>query len=273
MSVEISKVEDKKALINIGDMPLTASEIYFYVKDELVTRASPLKQKSLDLHNDMEALKPDWEQWGIEEVELASVLHDDIFEHIKIVSYQTKPTELDSISNKAYQLHKGIVAAIKDILGDIPADKDILARKIRAWRSRAEELIREEERRLAEDIVKQEEERKLQNAIALEEEATRLKAMGHEGLAEEVKQEAESVLTEQPTSMPQPIIERNIPKGGPSKRKYTKIQITNLMVLIKAVASGIVPIQALKADESFIRNQAERLKSSFSFPGVIWWEE
>ncbi len=267
------EVIPSKALINIGDMPLTASEIYSYVKDSLVTRATPLKQKSLDLHKDVESMLANWEEWGIEEVELASLLHDEIFEHIKVVSYKTKPTELDSISDKADKLHKGIVAAIKDVLGDIPADKDTLAKKIRAWRSREEEQAKEEERRLTELAAKQEEERRLQDALSLEEEATRLKAMGHEGLAEEVKQEAETVLTEQTSHIPPPIVQRNIPKGGPSKRKYTKIEVTNLTLLIKAVASGTVPIQALKADESFIRNQAERLKSSFNYPGVRWWED
>lgn len=267
-------VETKQELINLGDMPQTASEIYHYVKDALVIRATPLKAKSLELHQQfMEGLPKKWEDWGNEDISFASSLYETIHEHIKIVSYKTKPTELDTISDKADKLHKGIVAAIKDVLIDIPNDKEILAKKIRAWRTREEERAREEERKLAELARQQEEERRLQEAIELEKEAERFKASGHEGLAETVKQEAETVLTEQTTHIPIPIVERNIPKGGPSKRMYTKIEVTNLMVLVRAVCSGIVPIQAIKADESFIRNQADRLKTTFDYPGVKWWEE
>ena len=268
------QTQETQSLINVGEISLSAKEIYDYVKDALVVRATPLKEKSLDLHRQVaESLPVKWEEWDMADVSLAGMLHDTIFEHIKEVSYKSKPTELDTISDKAHKLHKGIIAAITDVLGDIPGDKESLAKKIRAWRDREDLRAKEEECRLQAIADKQAEDKRLAEALALEEEAARLKAMGHEELAAEVKQEAEAVIEEKAFAPPV-TVERNIPKSGPSKRKYPHIKVTSKMMIVKAVIAGVIPEEAITINESFLLNQYRVARTIFQkYPGVEGWED
>jgi hypothetical protein len=268
------EVASKQALVVIGDMPLSAKEIYDYVRDALVAKATPLKEVSLDLHRQViEALPAKWEEWDITDVSLAGTLHDSIFEHIKEVSYKSKPTELDTISDKAHKLHKGIIAAITDVLGEIPTDKDSLAKKIRAWRDRQDAADKAEAARLQAIADKQAEDKRLAEALALEEEAARLKAMGHEELAAEVKKEAEAVIEEK-AFVPPVTVQSNVPKSGPSKRRYPHIKVTSAMAIIKAVAAGTMPQEAVTINESFLLNQYKNARTIFQkYPGCEGWED
>ena len=274
-----TEVANTKALIQIGNMPISAREIYDYARDFLLVRAIPLKQESLALHERVATIPVKWDTWTIEDVEAAGKLHDEIFEHIKKVSYKSKPTELDDITEKAHNLHKGFIGAIKSILlideigKGLPGDKDQFAKDIRAWRDREDARAKVEERRLQAIADKQAEDRRLAEALALEEEAARLKAMGHEELAEEVKQEAEAVIEEK-TFVPPVMVERNVPKSGPSRRKYPHIKVTNAMAIIKAVAAGTMPQEAVTINESFLLNQYKNARTIFQkYPGCEGWED
>ena len=273
------EIARKQALVVIGDMPLSAKEIYDYARESLLAKAVPLKQESLVLHAKFATIPVKWESWTVEDVEAAGKLHDEIFDHIKKVSYKSKPTELDDITEKAHNLHKGFLGAIKSVLlidemgKGLPGDKDQFAKDIRAWRDREDARAREEERRLQAIADKIAEDKRLAEALALEEEAARLKAMGHDSLAEEVKQEAEAVI-EKPGFVPPVTVQSNVPKSGPSRRKYSHIKVTSAMAIIKAVASGTMPQEAVTINESFLLNQYKNARTIFQkYPGVEGWED
>ena len=273
------EIARKQTLVVIGDMPLSAKEIYDYARESLLAKAVPLKQESLVLHAKVSTIPVKWESWTVEDVEAAGKLHDEIFDHIKKVSYKTKPTELDDITEKAHNLHKGFLGAIKSILlidemgKGLPGDKDQFAKDIRAWRDRETEREKAKAAELQAIADKIAEDKRLAEALALEEEAARLKALGHEELAKEVKQEAEAVIDEK-AFVPPVTVQSNIPKSGPSKRKYPHIKVTSKMMIVKAVIAGVIPEEAITINESFLLNQYRVARTIFQkYPGVEGWED
>ena len=55
--------------------------------------------------------------------------------------------------------------------------------------------------------------------------------------------------------------------------KRTKIKITDIMELIKAVAAGDAPVEALIPNEKFILEKARGLKENLEYPGIDVYEE
>lgn len=133
--------------------------------------------------------------------------------------------------------------------------------------SREQERIRLETeakaRREAEEAARKDKER-------LEKEAE--EAAG-EGRAEEFEQKAaaaEEVTVEDhmPVAQPTP----STPKGTTVKDKW-KAEVIDLRALVKAVHEGIVPINAIKADEVYLGQRARSDKGSLKIPGVRVYNE
>lgn len=250
----VPEVEKKevKAIVNIGDMPMTALEVYNYVKDSLVIKANDLKEKSVALHEKLLSSLPEkWQEWTTEHGATAIAIDKEITEHIAIVSGKPKtPSELSAIADKADKLHKGVKAAITDILSDSPNDHESLKSKIKQWSAEEERKRQEEENRLRLEALKQEEERRLAEAAQLE--------------AEGLKEEAEAVLdTPAPISMP--TVERTTPKADMRLyRKTWKFRITNEMA---------IPREYLKPDEIKIGGVVRALKGKCNIPGIQVYEE
>lgn len=69
---------------------------------------------------------------------------------------------------------------------------------------------------------------------------------------------------------PAPVfIPKTTPGGyGQFTRKVWNAEVVDMLVLVKAVAAGQVPIQALQADKVFLNSQARSLKGAMAYPGV-----
>ena len=246
------------SLIDIGSLPQSAQEIYEYVRDALVQRAEPLKKLSMSICDDIATLPDKWEEWTLEDCELASKLYDENAKHAKLVE-----AEFKEITQKAFKLHRGITGAATDVLVTLPADYKRLMTNIRLWRNREEERARKEAERLAEEARKAEEEKRLAEALRLEEEAAKL-ALANPQAAEEKKAEAEAVINENPAFVPPPVVPSAIPKGGPKRQKYMKFQVTDFAKL---------PDKYKIANDKMIQGVANAMKLKADIPGVEFWEE
>lgn len=66
-----------------------------------------------------------------------------------------------------------------------------------------------------------------------------------------------------------PIIAPDIPKAaGTSKREIWSAEVTDLMVLVKAVAEGAAPISVLDANMKVLNGLAKSLRAELNIPGV-----
>lgn len=132
--------------------------------------------------------------------------------------------------------------------------EDYIKPLIRAYDDEQERIRKAEEDRLRKIQEQQEEDARLAAAIQAEDEGA--------------PEEAEQIL-EAPVYIPPVVLPKATPQvQGISCRVTWKHQVTDLMSLVKAVAAGQVPIQALKADDVFLGQMVRSLKSSMNYPGV-----
>lgn len=100
------------------------------------------------------------------------------------------------------------------------------------------------------------------DALALETEAAELKTS-----AAEVRQEAATVqapvLSARPSVTP--------PKGTSIKANWSH-EVTDLMALAKAVVAGAVSIQAIAANDTYLRQRAKADKDTVRIPGVRFYD-
>ncbi len=130
---------------------------------------------------------------------------------------------------------------------------------IRAYDDEQERIRREEERRLQEEARKREEEERLAAALQAEQ----------DGAPEEA-----TAILEEPVIVAPIVIPKATPQvAGISYRENWKYQVVDLKALVSAVAAGRVPINAIKADDVFLGQQARSLKSSMNYPGVKVYSE
>ncbi len=157
-------------------------------------------------------------------------------------------------------------AAKKEVLdqektADAPLKEaeDYIKPLIRAYDDEQERIRREEERRLQEEARKREEEERLAAALAAEEEGDK---------------EAAQAIIEEEVYVPPVVIPKATPQvQGVSFRENWKHQVIDLMALVKAVAAGQVPINALNANDVFLGQQARSLKGAMKYPGVKVYSE
>lgn len=154
----------------------------------------------------------------------------------------------------ASKLHKSLVAKEKSMLEPVEAEKAAKVASMRKWADEQERLRREEQARAEEEARRAAEEAALAQAVALE-------ANGHKAAAEAV--------IAAPVVAPPVYVPKTTPAGfGQFTRKTWKAEVMDMMELVKAVASGQVPIQAIQADMVFLGAQARALKGALSYPGV-----
>jgi hypothetical protein len=151
-------------------------------------------------------------------------------------------------------IKKPVLEAEKQDIGAITVAKDTLAQKVLVWNREQERIHAEAVRKAQEEARKAAEEQKLADAIAAEQAGE--------------KEEAEQILNEPTMAMPV-IVQKVAAKvqGEVTKTTYTA-EVTNLMELVKAVARGVVPIQALCADVPFLNSQARSFSTGLNYPGV-----
>jgi len=172
---------------------------------------------------------------------------------------------LQAATREAETFYKGFksqVDAIKaPILTDEHSDVDAYeAEKKRlgslqtVWNKKVREEQEIAERKAREEALQKAREEALLRAIEVE--------------AIEGTSAAEQVLEEPIMALPSiPLSKVTKPTGSVSKFTYS-VKVTNPMALIKAVAEGRAPMQALEINQSWLNGQARAYKDAYSMPGT-----
>ncbi len=154
----------------------------------------------------------------------------------------------------ALKLHRSLVAKRDAMLIPVGEQKNSLRLGMKTFEDEQERIRRAEQARLEEEARKAAEEAALAQAVALE-------MNGHKAAAEAV--------IAAPVVAPAVYVQKTTPTGfGNATRRTWGAEVTDLMALVKAVAAGIVPIQAIEANTVFLGQQARALKSALQYPGV-----
>lgn len=98
-------------------------------------------------------------------------------------------------------------------------------------------------------------------AEKLELKAEKAETAGKTEQADVLRMQAASTVVAAPVSFEAPKA-----KGVSTKKTYS-VEVVSLMDLVKAVAAGTVPIQALQADQTFLNKMAVAFKDDFDYPG------
>lgn len=85
---------------------------------------------------------------------------------------------------------------------------------------------------------------------------------------------AEAIRENVPT-IPVPVVAPvTVPKvAGMATRELWKCEVTDVMALVKAVAAGEVPSEAILPNDKYLGQTARALKSNLRWPGVRVWSE
>lgn len=159
----------------------------------------------------------------------------------------------DDVSS-ALKLHRSLVAKRDAMLVPVGEQKNTLRIGMKSFEDEQERIRRAEQARLEEEARKAAEEAALAQAVALE-------ANGHKAAAEAV--------IAAPVVAPAVYVQKTTPTGfGNATRRTWSAEVTDLMALVKAVAAGQVPVQALDANTVFLNGQARMLKAALAYPGV-----
>ena len=156
--------------------------------------------------------------------------------------------------SSALKLHRSLVAKRDAMLIPVGEQKNSLRLGMKTFEDEQERIRRAEQARLEEEARKAAEEAALAQAVALE-------MNGHKAAAEAV--------IAAPVVAPAVYVPKTTPTGfGNATRRTWGAEVTDLLALVKAVAAGIVPLQAIDANSVFLNQQARALKSALSYPGV-----
>lgn len=159
---------------------------------------------------------------------------------------------------RAHDAHKALVAEKDAHLAPLLQAESILKRGVLTYQQEAERIRREQEARAQEEARKERE--------RLERQAAAAEAKGRAEKAEALRTTAAAVVA--------PILPVVTPKiSGVSVRTSFKAQVVDLPALVKGIAAGIVPINAICADMAFLNNQARAMKETLNYPGVKVVEE
>ena len=159
----------------------------------------------------------------------------------------------DDVSS-ALKLHRSLVAKRDAMLIPVGEQKNTLRLGMKSFEDEQERIRRAEQARLEEEARKAAEEAALAQAVALEQN-------GHKAAAEAV--------IAAPVVAPAVYVPKTTPTGfGNATRRVWGAEVTDLMALVKAVAAGTVPIQAIEENTVFLNQQARALKSALQYPGV-----
>jgi len=160
----------------------------------------------------------------------------------------------DPMIAAAFRAHKEACSTKKQFADPLVEAERILKGRIVDFDEEQERKRREEEAKLRELARKQEEDRLLLEAQACEDAG--------------LHAEAEEIIAA-PVIAPPILLTRATPKvEGLSTREHWTANVFDLMALVKAVASGQVPVVAIQANVTFLNQQARSLKELCKYPGV-----
>ena len=154
----------------------------------------------------------------------------------------------------ALRLHRSLVAKRDAMLVPVGEKKTALRLGMKSWDGEQERIRRELQAKADAEARKAAEDAALAEAVELERNGN--------------KAAAEAVMAA-PVAPAPVFIPKTTPGGyGQFTRKIWNAEVVDMLVLVKAVAAGHVPIQALQADKVFLNAQARSLKGAMAYPGV-----
>lgn len=165
----------------------------------------------------------------------------------------------DPIISKAFQAHRAAVGAKKDAEAPLVEAEGILKPSIARYVAERERKRREKEERQRKEAERIAQEQALAAAVEAEE-------------AGASEQEVQAIV-EAPVYVSPPVTPPAPKLSGVSIRKVVKFEVMDLRALVKAVAAGQVPIEAIQANTTVIGAQARSLRTSLRWPGVRVYEE
>lgn len=183
------------------------------------------------------------------------------------------------IKADAYTAWKNNCARENTVIAPLEEGKKHLGNLIRAYDDEQERIRQEEEARQRQQIQQQSQEQVIEEAIALESEGNIEAAL--------------ETLDAGPGFVPAVTVPKAVPKvqgivksstfkarikgssrnDPPSVDEMTQAEQQQFLELVKAVASGKVPLKALAIDWKFINQQSRSMKKLLSYPGIEVYED
>lgn len=184
----------------------------------------------------------------------------------------------DPIIKAADAAHKEAIAQKRKVEAPLADAEAALKCKVAGYiRAQQEERRLEQERlrKIAEEVARQDTLRLQREAQqrAEEEQLLRAQKLAELGKADEAAEVLVADVVVRPV-MPVQVNKSAIEVKpvakveGISVRRSYSAEVTDLHLLVVAVANGLVPLQAVKADIVFLNQQARAYKEMLSYPGV-----
>ena len=165
-------------------------------------------------------------------------------------------TTFDPIIEKAHSAHKEAIAGKNKHIKPLEDAEKIIKGTIFNYEDALEKA------RIAEEARLQEIQRKEADKLAKKAEKELVK--GNVEKSEVLQQQAEM------TKVNVPVIAKVEKVKGFVQKTYWYAEVTDLMKLVKAVATGKVPITMIQANMPKLNDQASSLKDTFSYDGVVF---
>lgn len=228
------------------------SNLVLAIPAEILGPGSEYEKRRIELRKEYETILS-------EARKVTEITSPDVAEHVnnlgRLLQAGTKEAEIffSPIKQQIDRFKAPVLKDEKEFSGALDEEKRRLGRLITGWNLKCEQERIEAERRSREESERQAREEQLARAVELD-------ASGDHEAAEQ--------LLEEPVFAPvvaQTIAPRRA-KGQVGK-VYYRAEVTNLMELVKAVASGRAPLLCVQANMTFLNNQADAFKEAFSMPG------
>jgi vacuolar-type H+-ATPase subunit E/Vma4 len=131
-----------------------------------------------------------------------------------------------------------------------------------------QDRIRRDEQRKADEAAERERKRLEKEARETEERAKAAREAGDIRKAEKLEAKADA-RTDAAAAVIAPIVQREAPRvGGISERENWYAVVTDLKLLVEAIAAGKVPVSAVEPNMKVLNAQAKSLKRDLTWPGV-----
>ncbi len=196
-----------------------------------------------------------------------SLLEADRYFNLYAEKERERFLKFDPFRASAYATYQKALALVKEATEPFKMGKAIFEQKILTYRAKLKKAREEEEARLkkiaeaeAEEAKRKETEELLRQAAAIEQSGDADQA--REIVEHALKVEAAPIKVAPPTAAP-------LPKLNSGFRDYWYAEVPDLMVLVKAVAAGRVPLAALKADMVYLNGRAKLEEGAMKIEGVI----
>ena len=176
----------------------------------------------------------------------------DRLKAIKALSKKLDDT-FDPHIKRAFDNHRALVAEKKQHQQPLLDAEGYVKRAVLGYQQEQERIRREAEAKAQEEARKERERLEAQAAKA----------------AEKGKVEKSEALQAQAAAVVAPILAPTLPKiAGLSTRITYRAEVVGKLELVKAVVAGLVPLNALDPNMTFLNQQARAMREDLTYPGV-----